>query len=89
MIAPGTCRHCGCTDGNRCALFNGDECVFIDRTRLVCSNPMCVKAEEARKLTARKQEPSYRGWGYGAIVQDLRRKDRSRNKREKRKGGER
>lgn len=48
-IIPGKCRHCGCTEHNACRLADGDPCGWIDWTRTVCSNPSCVRAEQARK----------------------------------------
>ena len=83
MIAPGICRHCGCREGERCRMHDGDECCFIDRTRTVCSSPQCVRAETVRKQSAAKEaKPKYSGWGYGAIVQDKRRQDRLRRKKD-------
>jgi hypothetical protein len=48
MSAPGTCRHCKCTEDNACRLSEGDNCCWINRDRNVCSRPACIKAEEAR-----------------------------------------
>lgn len=81
-IAPGQCRHCRCTEENACQLANGDPCSWIDPQRLVCSNPECIKAEQARVAAARASAPPslYRGWGYGAIVEHKRRQSRSRRR---------
>lgn len=82
VIAPGTCRHCGCTEERACRLHTGDPCCWVDRTRLVCSNPACGTAEAGRKAAARlaartdKPKSPYAGWGYGAIVADKRRQER-------------
>lgn len=49
LIAPGVCRHCGCTETDPCRLGDGDTCGWMDRNRLVCSNGKCVMAEIERK----------------------------------------
>lgn len=84
MIAPGCCRHCGCTEDHACRLFDGDTCCWIDNTRTVCSSPRCVRAETARRKQAareaaaekRKPKSRFAGMGYGAIVEQLRRERR-------------
>jgi hypothetical protein len=89
LIAPGVCRHCTCTEDDPCKLANGDECCWIDSTRTVCSGRDCLIAEDARKAAAKEAERSakrkygdrYKGWGPGAIFEDLR--DRERAKRKK------
>lgn len=87
MIAPGVCRHCGCRDGDRCRLYDGDECCFVDRSRLVCSRPECVQAEGRRvKDAAAQARPKYRGWGYGAIVAEKRREDAARRRAARKSG---
>ena len=77
MPIPGACRHCGCTEEDPCTLENGDHCGRYRED--VCSNRACITREEARvaaeRQDAMKANP-YRNWGYGAIVQDLRRKRR-------------
>lgn len=54
LVAPGTCRYCNCTESNACKLEDGEPCCWVDRTRTVCSNPACVKAEgdRIRKVNA-------------------------------------
>lgn len=47
-VMPGMCRHCRCTEDRACRLSDGDTCSWTDRTRLVCTNPLCVKAEQER-----------------------------------------
>ncbi len=91
LIAPGTCRHCGC-HGENCRMPDGDLCGFTDRTGTVCSAPACQRAEAARLAAAkaadaeqrragqRKYGDRYRGWGSGAIFADLRRRERARRK---------
>lgn len=80
---PGICRHCGCGVSRLCRLENTDTCCWIDESRTVCSNPSCIVAEQARlKAAGRKHGDKYRGWGYGAVVKDMRRKA----SRAKRKG---
>lgn len=54
LIAPGTCRHCGCTEDNACKLGNGEGCWWTNNERTVCSNPSCIKAEEARVARAKE-----------------------------------
>ena len=49
MIAPGTCRHCNCTELNACRLEDGDPCSWTDGERTVCSNPKCIVAEQQRR----------------------------------------
>jgi hypothetical protein len=49
MIRAGECRHCRCSESSPCKLPNGDTCMWIDKTRTVCSSPSCVKAETARR----------------------------------------
>jgi hypothetical protein len=89
LIAPGRCRHCGCTDDRACRLHDGDACCWIDSTRTVCSNPECIKAETARmqraqqEAQASKPRPRFAGWGYGAIVDQLRRERRKHGSRER------
>jgi hypothetical protein len=51
-IAPGVCRHCGCSDSNTCRLVDSESCCWMDRKRTVCSNPSCVKAEASRRRAA-------------------------------------
>jgi hypothetical protein len=53
-IAPGTCRHCRCTEDNACSLGNGEPCWWTNNERTVCSNPSCIKAEEARLARAKE-----------------------------------
>jgi hypothetical protein len=82
---PGTCRYCGCTDEHPCDVppyGTGDTCSWLSGTdRTVCSGTPCVIAwhhdQKAARAKARKH-PEYAGWGYGAIVEDLRRKARRR-----------
>jgi hypothetical protein len=61
-------------------LGHGETCWWMDNDRLVCSNPDCIKAEKARLARARAERPAskYKGWGYGAIVDDLRKQKRRR-----------
>ena len=85
-VVPGVCRYCGCTQDRPCRLHDGDECSWIDGSRTVCSAPGCVCAEAARVRAARIERPQsrYAGWGYGAILEDLRkRRRRSRRGRGK------
>jgi hypothetical protein len=94
MIAPGVCRHCGCTDSSPCTLHDGDACCWTDRERMVCSAPRCVNAEAARVRASRAQqqpvkpksrfaELKARGWGDGAIREELNREKRRRGRRRK------
>ena len=95
-IAPGVCRHCTCTEADPCTLANGDECCWIDSTRTVCNARDCVIAEDARKAAAkaaakeaesaanRKYGDRYRGWGPGAIFEDLRKRESAKRKKKRR-----
>ena len=38
VVAPGTCRFCGCTDARACR----PPCFWIDELRTVCSSRPCV-----------------------------------------------
>lgn len=91
LIAPGCCRHCGCNGPDRpCVLRDGDTCCWIDSTRTVCSSPGCINAEAERLERARRETAAPRsrfaGWGYGAVIEELR---RERRKAAQRKGSRR
>ena len=45
LIAPGTCRYCGCK-GDHCTTKDGDLCFFTDRERTVCSGEGCQRAHQ-------------------------------------------
>jgi hypothetical protein len=91
-LQPGICRHCKCTEENACILQTGEPCCWMDRERLVCSNPACIKAEARRvrleaekkiaaeKAARRKHGDRFVGMGYGAIVLALRRDIRRRRR---------
>lgn len=89
LIAPGRCRHCGCTDELQCRLHRHahDEFAWTDAERTVCNGRECQRAEVARKaiaaVAAREAKPKSRfsGMGYGAIVAKLRREERARRRR--------
>jgi len=53
LVAPGVCRHCGCTESNPCRLQDGDTCFWDNRERTVCSNPSCRRAEGERMARAK------------------------------------
>lgn len=53
----GTCRHCGCTEDDPCRLYTGEPCSWADAARTVCSGPSCMKAEAARKRSAKVARP--------------------------------
>jgi len=57
MPAPGTCRHCHCTEDNACRLSEGDTCCWTNLERNVCSNPACIKAESARVARVKAARP--------------------------------
>lgn len=49
---PGTCRICGCTEARACIAIPVREGVFspcwwVDETRTLCSNPVCLEAAAA------------------------------------------
>ena len=85
---PGVCRHCGCDELHACMLATGDPCCWTDSERTVCSQPSCLRAEKYRLAALRKKPGDggrkhgdrYAGWGYGAIVEDMRRRGRARRK---------
>lgn len=85
LIAPGVCRYCGC-HGESCRTRDGDLCFFTNANQTVCSAEACQRAEAERLRAAKaardaaKPASKYRGWGYGAIVADLRRKARKGGK---------
>jgi hypothetical protein len=85
MSAPGKCRHCGCTEDNACILPTGDPCCWTNEDRNVCSRAACMTQERIRQERARRESTlnrsPYAGWGYGAIVADLRSKRRRGRKR--------
>jgi hypothetical protein len=75
VLQPGTCRHCRCTEENACRLAHSDACCWIDNSRLVCSNPSCIKAEKVRVAKARAANAArlkaelpegFDSWGEGA-----------------------
>ena len=82
-VTPGTCRHCRCTEENACILHTGDTCWWTNDERTVCSNPSCIKAEQARVRALRLPKPRSRfaGWGKGAIWMELRAEQRRRKRR--------
>jgi hypothetical protein len=77
------CRYCGC-HGESCTLPNGDKCCLNDESG-VCNGPGCMRAELARTRAAVSARPrsKYAGWGYGAIVTDLRRQAARKRRRER------
>lgn len=81
-LVPGVCRHCGCR-GESCSLADGEKCGWEDDDRTVCNAPGCMRAERARARAeaARRSRSKYQGWGYGAIVADLRREQRRKRRR--------
>jgi hypothetical protein len=89
LLQPGRCRHCGCT-GDSCRLPDGDLCGFTDRERLVCSGKTCQIAEADRKARAKAEtsqrkrsewaELKARGWGDGAIREELRKRARRKGR---------
>lgn len=83
-LLPGRCRYCSCTEDNACRLADNEPCAWWDEERTVCSNPRCIRAELARtRQSAAPPRPrsKYAGWGYGAILEDLRRQRRRRRGR--------
>ena len=84
MIAPGTCRHCGRSEGNLLRGSDGDEAGWGDRTQTWCTFPSCVVAEAQRLRRARqaaRPESEFRGWGKGAIRLELERRARARRRK--------
>jgi len=55
--APGTCRHCGCTESTPCIVEvagGGGTCSWTDKSKTVCSTRKCRAAEAKRKAPAKK-----------------------------------
>lgn len=85
---PGVCRYCRCTVDAPCRVApygSDDTCAWVAGTmNTVCTGASCLIAwERERKLaredakaSGRKYGDRYKGWGYGAIVSDLRRRQR-------------
>lgn len=89
---PGTCRHCGCTENNACPLSNGDACCWIDRERICCSRPSCIKAETLRrdrlKAAAQASRPrKLRSWEvHQQILEESRTRRKAARERQRKKG---
>lgn len=85
LIAPGTCRYCGC-HGESCSLPDGDRCT-LPSAGTVCNAPGCTRAELARVRAARaaaiaaRPRNEFKGWGYGAKCIELRKRDRARRRK--------
>ncbi len=81
---PGTCRYCGC-QGEACTLPDGEKCAWRDADRLCCTAPGCMRAEMTRLsvVSYERARSKYAGWGYGAILEDLRKQRRGRRRRRK------
>lgn len=56
LIAPGICRHCGCTEQKPCGHCKSvhGECCWTDKTRTVCTGRDCVMREVARRKAVRE-----------------------------------
>ena len=88
QISPGTCWYCRCTDATPCKVppyGEGDHCGWIAGTmQTVCNGDKCLLAwagERAAAKAARKAARSqFKGWGYGAVVNELRHKERQRRR---------
>lgn len=80
METAGKCRFCGCTELEPCTLSTGDPCIWYDAGRECCTNPNCIREHERERRMAKafRPRPRYAGWGYGAIVEDMRRRARAR-----------
>jgi hypothetical protein len=94
VLSAGTCRYCGCADGEPCAYCKGffGGCNWTSFERVVCGAPACIRAEGKRRKTQRPDRPQSRfaelaakGWGRGAIRAqlDLERRAARRGKRGK------
>jgi hypothetical protein len=90
-LQPGVCRHCECTEERPCSLCLHDHggCAWVDRSRLVCSGAPCVRSEQVRLATARaaRPTPEFKGWGYGAVVLEKRRRLQRERRQAARKRG--
>lgn len=82
-LTPRTCRYCRC-HGETCTLPDGEKCAWSNADCTVCNAPGCLRAELARSRAVKpmRPRPKYAGWGYGAILEDLR-KQRRRGRRRK------
>lgn len=84
---PGVCRYCGCTEANACMLCTGDPCSWYDKDRTACNAPGCIRQYEADRRAAAAERRAaipkslYAGWGFGAVIEDMRRKARRRRRR--------
>ena len=80
-MAAGICLYCGITDSR----IDGDKLRWHDVGRTCCSKYSCVKQHHAMKreaAAARTKQPSrFKGWGYGAICDQLRKEQRARRRR--------
>lgn len=78
MPGPGECRHCHCTESAPCRLptGGGETCNWIDKTRMCCSMPQCVKAERDRQIRSRPRPLTS-----ADIHQLIRRRKKARPKR--------
>lgn len=83
MAEAGVCQYCGVRD----ELVDGDGLRWHDVARTCCSQHGCVKQYERAERLLRTFRPRsrYSGWGYGAIVEDLRRQRRGGRRRKRRR----
>jgi len=83
----GVCRYCGCTEESPCRYCRGIYgCTMLHGVDAsVCGAPACLRAEkrqaalakDAAKAARRKHGDRYLGMGYGAVIEDLRRRKRA------------
>lgn len=84
-MTAGVCRYCGVTDDQ----VDGNKLSWHDAERTCCSKYACVKKHHSAARIAQRQEQDqareqqrkygdrYRGWGLGAIIEDLRKRKRA------------
>jgi hypothetical protein len=81
-VVPGQCRYCGCTETEpctQCMALHG-ECAWFNKERNCCAALGCRRAELARRAANAPAKSKYAGWGYGAIVEDLRKQKKPRRR---------
>ena len=96
QVTAGKCRYCGCTEDRPCAVppYGADDtCAWVPGTgQTVCTRSSCqtawareqkraqAAAERQARETKRKHGTRYVGMGYGAIVADMRKRERQRRR---------
>jgi hypothetical protein len=70
---PGVCSYCHTTDEQ----IDGNKFCWHDASRTCCSRYACVKAHQAAERTRNaKPKSRFAGWGFGAIIDEMKREQR-------------